>query len=157
MAGRTESISCSFEIKNTTCTLFAACSDAHNANNGDLTPTQFCGKHPKFKIDQIVRVREIQKKLTPENEMPLDSIDKIVSKHSYIIPGTVVCILEGEDGRAKTCPNNSARNPKEHTLKDLCEKCLDYPSTASVPNDGISKEYLAIRHQHRRERAQKIV
>lgn len=149
MAGRIESAQCSFEGKNRGgCGLFLACSNAHKGKNGDLTPTEFCEKHPELKIDQVVEIFQKQKSLTPWDKMPLRSFSEVVSKGIYVIPGTDVCVFEGKDKRSNTCPNNPVRCENDHLLF-ICKLCPECSSIAPSSKGKLPEEYASLKHQTR--------
>lgn len=144
---KTQSASCNSALKNKSCPLFSLCSDAHNNSNGDLTPSQFCEIHSELKIDQVIRILRKQKSFAPEDKTPLLSFDKIIAKrHIYIIPGTDICGLEGQQGRGNTCPNNPVRDPDQHIPK-ICRLCPEYPRIAYSTKSDLPPSYVPRRRQ----------
>ena len=128
------------------CKSFPICSTLNNNGYGDLTLVQVNEEYPKFKIDQIIEIREKLMEIFPRNKTPLISFKDVFSKGVYIIPDTNICVWQGRKGRGNTCPNNPVLNPEQHR-PDICTKCLIYPSIAASTKKELPHIYEIIRQQ----------
>lgn len=123
---------CRTNQKGEACDLFPVCSVLNGNQNGDLTPIQFHEKFPDLMVNQLVKIAVHLNEIDQQNRTPLRSLEAMLLKQDYIIPGTEICIFEGKDGRKSTCPNNPAREtPKVEKYRSVCVRCSTYPDLAS--------------------------